>query len=131
MALSSPIARRTLMAGSLAALMSGLAGSAASAVGTAPAASGITLFKVIGPRDEIFIGVPDAELAGLGAGAQAELISRKIAAEGQVSLWRYAVQRRVDGALVMAPMAKVGVFAAGIVRIEPFTSVYPVVAPQP
>ncbi|MGL4284767.1 MAG: hypothetical protein ACRCVA_00385 [Phreatobacter sp.] len=131
MAVSTLIARRTVMAGGLAALTAGLAGSSAFAVGSAQAASGIALFKVIGPRDEIFIGVPDAELATLGAGAQAEVISRKIATDGQMSLWRYSVQRGADGALVMAPIAKVGVFAAGIVRIEPFTSVYPVVAPRP
>ncbi|MBN8937868.1 MAG: hypothetical protein J0H01_00170 [Rhizobiales bacterium] len=125
MIVSASVSRRLLMAGGLAAMAAGMAATPASA------AAAMTLFKVISQRDEIFVGIPATDLAALGSGPQAELISRKIAADGQMSLWRYSVQRGADGTLVMAPMGKVGVFAAGLVRIEPFTPAHPVVAPQP
>jgi hypothetical protein len=115
--------RRIVMATTLAAMALGLAAQAS-------AADAVTLFKVISPRDEIFVGVPAAELAAMGQGAPAEAIARKVAADGQLSLWQYSVQRGTNGALVMAPVARIGVFAAGIVRIEPFTPAHPVVAPN-
>jgi hypothetical protein len=107
-----------------------MAAATAVMLGTARAAAGMVLFRVISPRDEIFVGISNEELAALGSGAQAELIARKIATDGQMTLWRYSVQRGADGGLVMAPAGKVGLFAAGIVRIEPFTAAHPVVMPQ-
>ena len=115
--------RRFIMATTLAAMALGFAAKAS-------AADAVTMFKVISPRDEIFVGVPAADLAAMGQGAPAEAIARKVAADGQLSLWQYSVQRGANGALVMAPVARIGVFAAGIVRIEPFTPVHPVVAPN-
>ncbi len=115
--------RRTVLFGALAAatLFS------ASAQASGPAA--VTLFKVISPRDEMFIGLTAAELGALTGTSPAEAISKKIVADGQMTVWQYAVRRGDGGALVMAPVAKVAIFAAGIVRIEPYAATHPVVAP--
>ncbi|WP_439574689.1 hypothetical protein [Phreatobacter sp.] len=122
---AAPSARRTVLFGALAAatLFSG------SARAMVPLPT-VTLFKVVGPRDEIFIGLLTAELQALGGGSHAEAISRKVASEGQMTVWRYAVSRGPDGALVMAPVAQVGIFAAGIMRIEPYSTSYAVLAPN-
>jgi hypothetical protein len=117
--------RRTVLFGALAAAT--LFSSVASQASTQAA---VTLFKVIGPRDEIFIGLTAAELGALAGGSPAEAISKKVAADGQMTVWQYSVRRGDGGALVMAPLAKVGIFAAGIVRIEPYTAAYQIVAPQ-
>lgn len=120
-----PFVRRSVLFGALAAaaLVSG------SARATAPLPA-MTLFKVVGPRDEIFIGIPTASLRALGDGPPAEALSRKVAADGQMTVWRYAVQHGPNGVLVMAPVAQVGIFAAGIVRIEPYASGYEIVVPN-
>ena len=117
--------RRTVLFGALAAatLFS------ASARALTPL-SPVTLFKVVGPRDEIFIGLLTAELEALGGGSPAEAISKKVAADGQMTVWQYSVRRGDGGALVMAPVAKVGIFAAGVLRIEPYASSYQVLTPN-
>jgi hypothetical protein len=120
--MTNSLPRRIVMATTLAAMAFGFAAKAS-------AADAVTLFKVVSARDEIFVGVPAAELAAMGQGAPAEAIARKVAADGQLSLWQYSVQRGANGSLVMAPVARVGIFAAGIMRIEPFTPAHPVVAP--
>lgn len=117
--------RRTVLFGALAAAT--LFSSSVRAVAPAPA---VTLFKVVGPRDEIFIGMPTTELEALGVGSPAEAISKKVAADGQMAVWQYSVRRGDGGALVMAPVAKVGIFAAGIVRIEPYSTTYQVLQPR-
>jgi hypothetical protein len=121
---STTSARRAIIFGTLAAAMLGVAAARAAAPG------GVTLFKVISVRDEILVGLTEAELSALASGPQAEAIAKKIAADGQMTVWQYQVRRGDGGALVMAPVAKVGIFAAGIVRIEPYTPAHQVVAPQ-
>jgi hypothetical protein len=93
-------------------------------------APAVTLFNVVGPRDTIVVGLTAAETAALGSGNPVEALARKIAAEGQMTVWQYGVRRGDGGALVMAPTAKVALMAAGIVRIEPYRAAHPVVAPQ-
>lgn len=117
--------RRTVLFGALAAAT--LFSASARALTPLPP---VTLFKVIGPRDEIFIGLPAAELGALGGGSPAEAISRRVAADGQMTVWQYSVRRGDGGALVMAPVAKVGIFAAGVLRIEPYATSYQVLAPH-
>ena len=123
MTIPTASARRAVIFGTLAAAMLGVAAARA-------ATGGVTLFKVISVRDEILVGLTEAELAALASGPQAEAIAKKIAADGQMTVWQYQVRRGDGGALVMAPVAKVGIFAAGIVRIEPYTPAHQVVAPQ-
>jgi hypothetical protein len=117
--------RRTVLFGALAAAT--LFSQSAQALTPLPP---VTLFKVISPRDEIFVGLLTAELETLGAGSPAEAMAKKIAADGQMTVWQYSVRRGDGGALVMAPVARVGIFAAGIVRIEPYATSYQVLSPR-
>ena len=95
------------------------------------AAEGVSLFKIVTPRDEMFIGLTAEELARLGPGTAVETLAKKIAADGQMTLWQYAVKCGADGKMVFGPSAKVAVFAAGVVRIEPYKPAYEVIAPAP
>src|SRR5512141_2745251 len=94
----------------------GAALAAAILLAAAAPAGAETLFKIVTVKDEIVVGVNDAELKDLGGDAGG--IAKAIAAKGALPLWQYAVSRK-DGALVMAPRAKVGVLAASSLRVEP------------
>ena len=91
----------------------------------------MNLFKIVTPKDEIFVGLAAEELGKLGTGPAVEALSRKIAADGQMTLWQYNVKRDAQGQMVFAPTAKVAIFAAGVVRIEPYKAADKVVAPTP
>jgi hypothetical protein len=97
-----------------------LAGAALSAaifaLAAAPA-SAETLFKIITVKDEITVGLNDAELKDLGGDAGG--IAKAIAAKGSLTLWQYAVTQK-DGERAVAPHAKVGVLAASSLRVEPY-----------
>jgi hypothetical protein len=116
-------ARRILLLGAAATAFAG----AAMAQGSPTPA--VRLFKVVSPRDEIFVGLTAQELAALQGSSPAEAMAKKIAAEGQMTVWQYSVRRGDGGTLVMAPLAKVSLMAAGIVRIEPYQPAHPVIAP--
>ncbi|HXY58261.1 MAG TPA: hypothetical protein VEH76_06750 [Methylocystis sp.] len=84
------------------------------------------LFKVITAKDEIVIGLSDAELKALGgldAGAVAHAISQK----GDIAAWQYNVRRGANGELLLSPTAKVGILANSSLRVEPYATTYVVV----
>jgi hypothetical protein len=83
---------------------------------TAPAAAE-TLFKVITAKDEIVIGLNDAELKELGGDAGG--IAKAIAAKGSLTVWQYAVTQK-EGERMVAPRAKVGLLANASLRVEPY-----------
>lgn len=121
--------RRRLIAGFAAGLIAATVAVPAMAnAQAAPAA--VTLFNVVSPRDTMVIGLTAAEMAALGGSNPTEALARKIAADGQMTVWHYVVGRGEGGTLVMAPADKVALMAAGIVRIEPYRSAHPVVAPR-
>ena len=82
----------------------------------APAAAE-TLFKIIAVKDEIVIGLSDAELKDLGGDAGG--IAKAIASRGSLTLWQYAVTQK-DGERMLAPRAKIGVLANVSLRVEPY-----------
>jgi len=86
------------------------------ALAAAPA-SAETLFKIVTVKDEIVVGLNDAELKDLGGDAGS--IAKAIAAKGSLTLWQYAVTQK-DGERMVAPRAKIGVLAASSLRIEPY-----------
>lgn len=88
----------------------------AAATFAAPAAAE-TLFKIVTLRDEIVIGLNDAELKELGGDAGG--IAKAIAAKGSLTVWRYAVTQK-DGERMVAPRAKVGLLANASLRVEPY-----------
>ncbi|MGP0059144.1 MAG: hypothetical protein ACLPID_07650 [Beijerinckiaceae bacterium] len=113
------------------ALAMGVAVTAAALSIPAHAAGGVTLFKIVTPKDDMFVGITAEEFEKLGAGAPVEVLAKKIAAEGQMTFWQYGVKHGEQGQLVFAPTGKVSVFAAGVVRIEPYKAAYEVIAPTP
>lgn len=98
---------------------------------SAAAADGVNLFKIVTPKDEMFVGLTNDDIAHLGSGPAVETLSKKIAADGQMMVWQYGVKRDGDGKMIFGPIAKVSVFAAGVVRIEPYKAAYEVIAPAP
>ena len=77
----------------------------------------VQLFKVITAKDDVEVGLPADELNALGG---LEGLAKKIAAEGQMTVWQYAVHKNASGDLEHAPVKKVAIFKTDTLRIEPF-----------
>lgn len=88
--------------------------------------SKMKLFKVITVKDEIVIGLSDAELKAIG-GADAGAVAHAIAQKGDLTAWQYNVRRGATGELQQAPTAKIGVLANTSLRVEPYTTTYAIV----
>jgi hypothetical protein len=101
------------------------AGLAAAVLTFAAPALAEALFKIVTVKDEIVVGLNDAELKELGGDAGG--IAKAIAAKGSLTLWQYSVTRK-DGELVLAPRAKIGVLAASSLRVEPYKQSYKIIA---
>ena len=108
--------------GTLAALLASTA--AARAQHTA-----VTLFRVVGPRDEVLLGFTPAALAAMGSGADVERIARKLVADGQITAWQYAVGRAPDGSTRLATARKIAVLRNDTLRIEPYAPALSVAPP--
>jgi hypothetical protein len=76
------------------------------------------LFKVVTVKDEIVVGLSDAELKEMGGDAAG--IAKALASKGSLSLWQYSVKQAQDGERQMAPLQKIGVLAHNSVRVEPY-----------
>lgn len=96
---------------------------AAAVFATAAPASAETLFKIVTVKDEITVGLNDAELKELGGDAGG--IAKAIAAKGSLTLWQYAVTQK-EGTRMVAPRAKIGVLANSSLRVEPYTQPFKV-----
>jgi hypothetical protein len=90
---------------------------------------GVRLFKVIGPRDEVTIGLTEAELQRLGSGPEVERIARALVADGRLTAWRYVVGRAPDGGTRFAPQGQVAILRNDALRIEPYAASLPVAPP--
>ena len=86
--------------------------------GPALAADKASLFKVVTAKDELVIGLPDAELAQMDGNAGG--IAKALVAKGSLSVWRYAVRKADNGDLEMAPLHKVGLISTESLRVEPY-----------
>lgn len=86
-----------------------------------------TLLKIITVKDEIVIGLNTAELDHLG-GRDAGVVARALVSKGEMTAWQYAVRRGPQGDLQQAPLQKVGLLAHSSLRVEPYTTPYPIVA---
>ena len=96
-----------------------LAGLAVSVLAlSAQGASAETLFKVITVKDEIIVGLNDAELKDMGGDAAG--VAKALASKGTLSLWQYAVKQAADGERQMAPLHKVGLLSNSSLRVEPY-----------
>jgi len=98
----------------------------------APAAWGqdravTTLFKIITVKDDIVIGLNADELDRLG-GKDAGAVARALASRGEITVWQYGVRRGPNGAPQQAPTQKIGLLANSSLRVEPYSTPYPIVA---
>ena len=84
------------------------------------AADKVSLFKVITKKDEIVIGLSDAELAGMDGNAGG--IAKALVAKGSLGVWQYAVRKAASGDLEQAPLHKVGIISTEALRIEPYAT---------
>ena len=84
------------------------------------------LFKIITVKDDIVIGLNEAEL-GLIGGNDAGAVAKALAAKGQMTAWQYAVKHGTNGDLQQAPLRQVGLLANASLRVEPYTTPYAVV----
>ena len=82
-----------------------------------------TLFKIITVKDDITVGLNDAELKEYGGDAGG--IAKAIASKGSLTLWQYGVTKQgADN--VVAPRAKIGILASQSLRVEPYRQPYKV-----
>jgi len=112
--LMSPIPAKLLFGFGLASFVIGSAVSM-----PAFAADKISLFKVITSKDEIVIGLTDADLAQV-EGQNAGGIAKMLVAKGSMSVWQYAVHKSASGELEQAPLHKIGLIASDSLRVEPY-----------
>jgi hypothetical protein len=97
---------------------------------TASRAQGdIALFRVVGPRDEVTIGLTETELGRLGTGPRVERIARTLVAQGQITAWHYVVGRAADGSTRFAARGRVAILRSDLLRIEPYAAAIPVAPP--
>ena len=96
----------------------GLAGLIMESVVTKPA---IAADKIVTSKDEIVIGVTDAELAQVD-GKNAGGIAKMLVAKGSMSVWQYAVHKSASGDLEQAPLRKIGLIANDSLRVEPYAT---------
>lgn len=82
-----------------------------------------TLFKVVTSRDEIIIGLSDAELKTLG-GSDAGAVAQALTQKGSLAVWQYGVKRGPNNEPQQAPTAKIGLVANTSLRVEPYTTPY-------
>jgi hypothetical protein len=85
----------------------------------------ITLFKIITVRDDIIIGLDPAELSKLG-GSDAGAVARALATQKELTVWQYGVRRGPNNEPQQAPTRKIGLLSSASLRVEPYSSPYPV-----
>jgi hypothetical protein len=83
----------------------------------------ISLFKIITVKDEVLIGLNEAELQALGGTEKnAGTIARALADRKELTVWQYAVKHGENGELQEAPLRQIGVLAHDSLRVEPYSS---------
>ena len=99
----------------------GLAGLIMGSVVSGPAfaADKVSLFKVITSKDEVVIGLTDADLAQV-EGQNAGGLAKMLVAKGSISVWQYAVHKSASGDLEEAPLHRIGLIASDSLRVEPY-----------
>lgn len=98
--------------------------------GPAAAQERIKLFKFITTKDEITIGVTEAELRAMGIGEDVKVLAQQIVGTGQITVWQYSVGRDAAGKLQMNPLRRIAILKNDTMRIEPATTPYAIAAPK-
>lgn len=99
----------------------GLAGLIMESVVSGPAfaADKVSLFKVVTSKDEVVIGLTDADLAQV-EGQNAGGVAKMLVAKGSISVWQYAVHKSASGDLEETPLHRIGLIASDSLRVEPY-----------
>lgn len=85
------------------------------------AADKVSLFKVVTAKDEIVIGINEADLARM-EGQNAGGVAKALVANGSMSVWQYAVHKSAGGDLEQSPLHKIGLIASDSLRVEPYAT---------
>ena len=96
---------------------------------SAAAEDQMKLFKLVGPKDEVVVGLTADELRGFGSAPDLDNLAQHLATAGEMSVWQYAVRKGQDGNLQQAPLKRVAVFKNDTMRIEPYATPLPIIAP--
>jgi len=80
------------------------------------------LFTVVSARDEIVIGLSEAEVPALAGRVPVAVVADLLASGGRLTAWRYGPSRGEDGVIRQVPLHRVAIFAAGTVRLEPYST---------
>jgi hypothetical protein len=99
-------------------------------IAAARAQDQVKLFKIITPKDDVVVGVTAEELAKFGSGPDLDRLARQLSESGQMTIWQYAVHKNTNGDLQEVPLKRIAVFKNDTLRIEPYASPLPVVAPD-
>jgi hypothetical protein len=89
----------------------------------------VKLFKVVSQKDEVVIGLTAEELHGLGTGPDLDNLARHLAADGQMTVWQYAVRKDPSGNLQQAPLKRIAIFRNDTLRLEPYATPLGIVPP--
>lgn len=99
------------------------------ASGRAGAQPAPTLLRIVGPRDEVVIGLTVGELEALGSGPAVERVARALVAQGQLTAWQYVVGRAPDGTTRLATTRRIAILRNDALRVEPYAPALPVAPP--
>ena len=89
-----------------------------------------SLFEVVTVKDQIVIGLSAKDIEAVG-GNDVTHIGQAIKANGELTVWRYAVRKGMDGQLEQAPLKRVSLLGTDSLRVEPYSaSVRVVPAPE-
>jgi len=78
-----------------------------------------SLFKIVTIRDEIVVGLADADVLAID-GDDVTAIGRALAEKRELTLMRFAVRKAADGELEQAPLHPVSILAHDTLRVEPY-----------
>ena len=72
-----------------------------------------SLFKIVTAKDDVVIGV---------AGTDLDALAKRLVADGQITVWQYAVHKAASGDLEQTPLRRIAILRQDTLRIEPYTS---------
>ena len=72
-----------------------------------------TLFKIVTAKDDVVIGM---------AGTDLDTLARRLVADGQITVWQYAVHKATSGDLEQSPLRRIAILRQDTLRIEPYAS---------
>ncbi len=87
------------------------------------------LFRVVGAKDDVTIGITAAEFGAMGSGPAVERLARKLVADGQITAWQYVVGRGPDGATRHVATRRIAILRNDAMRLEPYAPALPVSPP--